>query len=92
MKRRSRAGGKPIKGQRPETPVPKPRHAVQARAKLSPATEEIEVARLTRELSEERQKQATDFGAQRLAVSEVLRAIANSPHDLQPIVALQREH
>ncbi|MBV8754768.1 MAG: GAF domain-containing protein [Hyphomicrobiales bacterium] len=30
-------------------------------------------------------KQVADFAAQRLAISEVLRAIANSPHDLQPI-------
>src|SRR5262249_17181895 len=27
----------------------------------------------------------TDFAAQRLAISEVLRRIASSPHDLQPI-------
>jgi hypothetical protein len=34
----------------------------------------------------ELQKQVTDFAAQRLAISEVLRAIASSPHDLQPIL------
>jgi hypothetical protein len=40
----------------------------------------------TRVLSDsELQKQITDFAAQRLAISEVLRAIASSPHDLQPI-------
>ena len=32
------------------------------------------------------QKQVTDFTAQRLAISEVLRAIIRSPHDLQPIL------
>ena len=31
------------------------------------------------------QKQVTELGAQRAAISEVLRAIASSPHDLQPI-------
>jgi|SRR5215813_1364552 len=33
----------------------------------------------------ELQKQVTEFAAQRVAISEVLRAIASSPHDLQPI-------
>ena len=34
----------------------------------------------------ELQKQVTDFAAQRLAISEVLRAIVSSPHDLQPVL------
>jgi hypothetical protein len=34
----------------------------------------------------ELQKHVTDFAAQRLAISEVLRAIASSPHDIQPIL------
>ena len=33
----------------------------------------------------ELQRQLTDLAEQRAAISEVLRAIANSPHDLQPI-------
>ena len=33
----------------------------------------------------ELQDQVTEFAAQRAAISEVLRAIASSPHDLQPI-------
>jgi GAF domain-containing protein len=33
----------------------------------------------------ELQKQVTELAAQRAAISEVLRAIASSPHDLQPI-------
>ena len=76
MKRRSRAGGEPIKGRRGKTPEPKGRNApkVQARAKLSPATEETEVARLTRELSEERK--------QRTATSEVLHLLSGSHGDL----------
>jgi hypothetical protein len=57
MKRRSR-GGEPIKGRRLKTPEPKRNNApkVQARSKLPAAAEETEVARLTRELSEERKQ------------------------------------
>ena len=46
MKRRSRASGEPIKGERRKTPEPKHRNAPksQARSKLSPAIEETEVA------------------------------------------------
>jgi GAF domain-containing protein len=33
----------------------------------------------------ELEKQVTELAAQRAAISEVLRAIASSPHDLQPI-------
>jgi hypothetical protein len=76
MKRLSRAGGGPIKGRRRKTPQPKRRNApkVQARSKLSSATEETEVARLTRELSEERK--------QRTATSEVLHLLSGSHGDL----------
>ena len=76
MKRRSRAGGEPIKGQRRKTPEPKRGNApkVQARSKLSPATEETEVARLSRELSEERK--------QRAATAEVLHLLSGSRGDL----------
>ena len=76
MKRRSRAGGEPIKGRRRKTPEPKRRNAPkgQARSKLSPAIEETEVARLTRELTDERR--------QRVATSEVLRLLSGSHGDL----------
>jgi class 3 adenylate cyclase len=76
MKRPSRAGGEQIKGRRRKTPEPKRRNApkAQARSKLSAATEETEVARLTRELSEERK--------QRVATSEVLRLLSGSHGDL----------
>jgi hypothetical protein len=82
MKRRSRGGGEPIKGRRGKTPEPKRRNApkVQARAKLSPATEETEVARLTRELSEERK--------QRTATSEVLHLLSGSRGDLNRLSTL----
>ena len=76
MKRRSRAAREPIKGQRRKTPEPKSRNApkVQASSKLFPATEETEVARLIRELSEERK--------QRTATLEVLRLLSGSHGDL----------
>jgi hypothetical protein len=71
----SRAGGE-NKRRRGKKPEPTTRNApkVQARAKLSPATEETEVARLTRELSEERK--------QRTATSEVLHLLSGSHGDL----------
>jgi hypothetical protein len=54
MKRRSRAGGEPIKGQRRKTPEPKSRNAPKASAALNAlsAVEETKVARLTHELRE----------------------------------------
>jgi two-component system, NtrC family, sensor kinase len=76
MKRRSRAGEGPIKGRLGKIPQPNRRNApkIKARAKLSPATEETEVARLTRELSEERK--------QRTATSEVLHLLSGLHGDL----------
>jgi hypothetical protein len=76
MKRRSRAGRELIKGRRCKTPEPERGNAPkgQARSKLSPATEETEVARLTRELSEERK--------QRTATSEVLHLLSGLHGDL----------
>ena len=77
MKRRSRAGEGPIKGRLGKIPQPNRRNApkIKARAKSSPATEETEVARLTRELSEERK--------QRTATSEVLHLLSGSRGDLK---------
>ena len=75
MKRRSRAGSERIKGRRFTTPKPTRRSAPKGQAsKLSPASEETEVARLTRELSEERK--------QRTATSEVLHLLSGSRTDL----------
>jgi class 3 adenylate cyclase len=76
MKRRSRAGGEPIKGRRRKTLEPERVNAPkgQARSKLSLAIEGTEVARLTRELTDERR--------QRWATSEVLRLLSGSHSDL----------
>jgi GAF domain-containing protein len=79
MKRRSKAGGEAIKGRRPKMPKATLRNApnIQTRSEVSPATEETEVVRLTRELSEERK--------QRAAAAEVLHLLSASHGDLNSL-------
>ena len=71
MKRRSKAGGEPIKGRRRKTPEPKRRNAPKAvaRSNSSPASEETEVARLTRELNEARSSRQRPRRCSRLSVA-----------------------
>jgi class 3 adenylate cyclase len=79
MMRRSRAGGKPIKGQRRKTPEPKSRKTptgVRSRSSSADGAE-TEVAKLRLEL-----KEALD---QQTATSDVLRVISSAPSELDTI-------
>ena len=84
MKRRSKVSGQRLKAQRPKrqssgTVASKPAN----RTTPSAASEQGEIARLTRELNEAREQQT--------AASEVLRVISSSSFDLQPVFATMLE-
>jgi transcriptional regulator with GAF, ATPase, and Fis domain len=86
MKRRSTAGGEPVKGRRGKTPEPKRRNAPKASAasNASPAVERTDVARLTHDLKEASEQQRS--------TSEVLRVISSYPGDPQPIFQAMLKH
>ena len=75
MKRRSRAGGEPVKTRRRKTETPKRRNAPKARRNRSVSIAGTVVARLTYERDEALLRETAN--------SEILRLISKSPGDLE---------
>ena len=86
MRRRSRAGGEPSKGQRRKTAVRKSPSAPKTvrRRSSAGAVQETEIARVIRERDEALEQQA--------AISDILRVISNSPSDVQPVLDSVAQH
>ena len=86
MRRRSRAGGEPVKARRRKMAAQKRGNAPKAVRRRGPsaASPETEVGRLTRERNEALEQLSEALG-QQTATSEVLGVISSSPGELEPV-------